>query len=93
MTRPEVSDSEISVKLADRQLKFLKNRAEQLGISEAEVIRWYIVSDMARAIDAERESKDREEGQFSLMGIINDGRVTDEDIEEVISEWSKSELP
>ena len=93
MAHPEVSDSEISIKLADRQLKFLENRAKELGISEAEVIRWYIVSDMARTADAERDLKRREEEPFSLMGIIRDGRITDKDIEEVISEWSKPELP
>ena len=92
MARPKVSDSEINVKLADQQLKFLDSKARELGISKEEVIRWYIVSDMSRAIDAEREHKTQEE-EFSLMGIIRDGRVTDKDIEEVIREWSKPELP
>ena len=55
MAHPEVSDYEISVKVASRQLEFLENRARELGISKEEMIRWYIVSDMIRAIDTERE--------------------------------------
>ena len=47
---------------------------------------------MAKSVDDEH-NKARERKPFSFMGIIHDGRVTDEDIEEVISEWSKSELP
>lgn len=90
MARPEASDSEISIKLADRQLRFLESRAKELGISEAEVIRWYIVPDMARTADAERDLKRREEEPFSLMGIIRDGRITDEDIEEVINGSTKT---
>lgn len=31
------------------------------------------------------------EGQFSLIGMISDGRLTDEDIDEVIDEWNKPE--
>ncbi len=93
VAHPEASNSEISVKLAGHQLKFLKNRAKELGISEEEVIRWYIVSDMARAIDAARDRETQENGQFSLMGIIRDCRITDKDIEEVIGEWNKPELP
>ena len=76
MARPEVSDYEISVKVASRQLEFLENRARELGISKEEMIRWYIVSDMIRAIDTEREHKSSESEQFSLMGIIRDGRIT-----------------
>ena len=85
MARAEVSDYEISVKVASRQLEFLENRARELGISKEEMIRWYIVSDMIRAIDTEREHKSSESEQFSLMGIIRDGRITDEDIEEVVA--------
>ena len=91
MAHPEVSDYEISVKVASRQLEFLESRAKELGISKEEVIRWYIVSDMVRAIDTECESSESE--QFSLMGIIRDGRITDEDIEEVVAEWNRTELP
>lgn len=90
MARPEASGSEISIRLADRQLRFLENRAKELGISEAEVIRWYIVSDMARVVDAERDPETREREPFSLMGIIRDGRITDEDIEEVINGSTKT---
>jgi len=83
MARPKVSDYEISVKVAGQQLEFLESRAKELGMSKEELIRWYIVSDMVRAIDTEREHKSSESEQFSLMGIIRDGRITDEDIEEV----------
>ena len=93
MAHSEVSDYEISVKLAGRQLEFLEDRSKELGISKEELIRWYIVSDMAKAIDVEREHEKPKKEQFSLMGITHDGRVTDEDIEEVVNEWSKSELP
>ena len=93
MAHPEVSDYEISVKVASRQLEFLENRARELGISKEEMIRWYIVSDMIRAIDTEREHKSSESEQFSLMGIIRDGRITDEDIEKVVAEWNRTELP
>lgn len=93
MVHSEVSDYEISLKLADRQLEFLEDRSKELGMSKEELIRWYIVSDMAKAIDAEREHKKSEKEQFSLMGIAHDGRVTDEDIEEVVNEWSKLESP
>ena len=93
MARAEVSDYEISVKVASRQLEFLENRARELGISKEEMIRWYIVSDMIRAIDTEREHKSSESEQFSLMGIIRDGRITDEDIEKVVAEWNRTELP
>lgn len=93
MAHSEVSNYEISVKVAGRQLEFLENRAKELGISKEEVIRWYIVSDMVRAIDTECEHKSSESEQFSLMGIIRDGRITDEDIEEVVAEWNRTESP
>ena len=87
MARPEVSVHEISVKVADRQFAFLENRAKELGVSKEELVKLYI----ARAIDAEREHKTSETKQFSLMGIVRDGRVTDAEIDEVIAEWSKTE--
>lgn len=93
MANPEVSNHEISVKVASRQLEFLESRAKELGISKEEVIRWYIVSDMVRAINTEREHKSSESKPFSLMGIIRDGRITDEDIEEVVAEWNRTESP
>lgn len=83
MARPKVSDYEISVKLADRQLEFLENKAEELGLSKEELVKLYI----EKAIDTEQE-----ENQFSLEGLCKGGTpITDEDIEEVINEWSKIE--
>jgi uncharacterized iron-regulated protein len=53
-------------------------------MSKEELAKLYI----AKAIDAERE-----ENQFSLEGLCKEGQpIADEDIEEVINEWSKIEL-
>lgn len=83
MARPEVSDHEISVKVAGRQLEFLENRAKELGISKEELVKLYI----AKVIDAERE-----QNQFSLEGFFKDGPpITKEVIDEVIDEWNKTE--
>ncbi len=41
----------------------------------------------------EREHRSSESKQFSLMGIIRDGRTADEDIEEVVAEWNRTESP
>lgn len=35
--------------------------------------------------------KKAEKKHFSIVGIVCDGRVTDEDIDEVINEWNKTE--
>ncbi len=43
--------------------------------------------------DTKREHKSSESKQFSLMGIICDGRITDEDIEEAVAEWNRTESP
>ncbi len=51
------------------------------------------IIDEAIADDTEREHKSSESKQFSLMGIIRDGRITDEDIEEVVAEWNRTESP
>ena len=93
MAHTEVTEYEINIKVVGQQLEFLESRAKELGISKEEVIRWYIVSDMVKTIDAERERKLPKNEQFSLMGIIRDGRITDEDIEEVTAEWNRTELP
>lgn len=93
MESSETLVQEVKVKLATRQIEFLKNRAKELGLSEEDVIRWYIISDMARIIDFEREQKVVDSETFSLFGLTSDGRVTDKDIEEVIDEWNKLKLP
>jgi len=83
MACSEVSDYEISVRLADRQLEFLKNKARELGISKEELVKLYIT----KAIDAEHE-----ENQLSLEGFFKDGPpITKEAIDEVIDEWNKTE--
>ncbi len=87
MASSETLNQEINVKLANRQIEFLENRAKELGLSKEDVIRWYIISDMIKAIDFEKGQKSSDSKPFSLFGLTSDGRVTDEDIEEVINEW------
>ncbi len=83
MARPEVSDYEISVKVASQQLEFLESRAKELGMSKEELVKLYIV----KAIDAECE-----ESQFSLEGFFKEGPpITKEIIDEVIAEWDRTE--
>lgn len=85
MARPEVSDYEISVKVAGQQLEFLESKAKELGISKEELVKLYL----AKAIDAERA-----ENQFSLEGFFKDGPpITKEIIDEVIAEWDRTESP
>jgi len=91
MAKPRASANEIRVKVVDRQLEFLENRAKELGLSsKAELLRWYIVSDMAKSI-GERESKGKR--RFSLRGITSGSTVTDEDLEEVKKIWESRPLP
>ena len=83
MAHPEVLDQKISVKVAGQQLEFLENRARELGVSKEELIKLYI----AKAIDAEREER-----QFSLEGRFKGGPpITKEVIDEIITEWDKTE--
>jgi hypothetical protein len=80
MARPEVMEYEINVKVAGKQLEFLESKAEELGISKEELAKLYI----EKAIDAESQKK-----RFSIMGIVSDGRITDEDIDKGIGEWNR----
>lgn len=81
MANPELLVLEVEVE--GSQLEFLESKAKELGVSKEELVKSYI----AKAIDAERE-----ENQFSLEGLSKEGPpITDEDIEEVIIEWSKIE--
>ena len=48
---PELVEHEITIKVADRQLEILENRAKELGLSKEELIKRYI----AEAIGAERQ--------------------------------------
>ncbi len=76
MARSGVLVKEIRLKVADRQLDFLGKRVEDLGLSSmAELLKWYIVSDMARVIDI----KSREKKRISLRGITDGNNLTDED--------------
>ena len=83
MAHQEVSNYEISVKVASRQLEFLESRAKELGMSKEELVKLYIV----KAIDAERSGS-----QFSLEGRFKGGPpITKEVIDEVIAEWDRTE--
>ena len=88
MSKPQASNHRVSVKVAERQYEFLEDRAKELGLSsKAELLRWYITTDMAKTIEIERfEGKSKKERVF-LEGVISDGRVTESDIEEVEKEW------
>ncbi len=77
MARTEAS--EISIKLSNGQLEFLKSKAKEIGITKEELAQRYIEG----AIEAER-------GRFSLKGRFNSGRgITYEEIQKVTKEWGK----
>lgn len=48
---PELVEHEITIKVADRQLEILENRARELGLSKEELIKRYI----AEAIGAKQQ--------------------------------------
>jgi hypothetical protein len=90
MTHPEASILEIKVE--GSQLEFLEKRGKELGLSKEELVKWYIVSDMAKIIDV-REKNRTKKKRFSLQGIVSAGTVTDEDIEEAKKIWQPKTLP
>ena len=94
MAKQHLSDHEIKIKVADRQLAFLENRANELGLpSKAELLMWYITNDMARVTYIELEQSKLKKERIYLEGIVSDGRVAEADIEEVEKEWEAPELP
>lgn len=83
MAHAEVTEYEISVKVASQQLEFLESRSKELGLSKEELIKLYIT----KAID-----KECEKSRFSLEGFFKDGPpIAKEIIDEVIAEWDKTE--
>ena len=42
MKMPELVEHEITIKVADRQLELLENRAKELGLSKEELVKRYI---------------------------------------------------
>ena len=92
MAKIDVLEREISIKLADQQWEFLENRTKELGISKEELVKWYIVSDMLKTIDAAKENKTKKK-RFSLQGIVSAGTVTDKDIEKAKKIWQPKILP
>jgi hypothetical protein len=92
MPKPQVSNHRVSVKIQERQYEFLEERAKELGLSsKAELLRWYITSDMAKFIEIEKSIGKSKEERVFLEGIISDGRVTESDIREVEKEWEMPE--
>lgn len=88
MAGPGISTKEIKLKVADRQLEFLEKRVKELGLSSmTELLKWYIVSDMARVIDTENRKKKR----ISLRGITDGNNLTDEDFKEAEKIWKVPE--
>ena len=93
MSGLQTSKHKVTIQVAERQIKFLENRAKELGLSsKADLIKWYIVSDMAKTTVDKSKQDNVEKKRISLEGIISDGRVTDEDIKEVEKEWEIPEL-
>lgn len=83
MAKAQTKGSEIRVKVADQQLEFLENRAKELGLSKAALVRWYIVNDMVKADQQVKKEP------LSLKGIFKGGGpIPEEDIDEVIKEWN-----
>lgn len=92
MSKPQVSNHRVIVKVEERQYEFLEDRVKELGLSsKAELLRWYIASDMAKVIETEKSIDKSKEERVFLEGIISDGRVTDLDIREVEKEWEMPE--
>ena len=90
-TKTQVLEHEINIKLPDRQWKFLENRTKELGISKEELVKWYIISDMLKTIDAAGKDKPGKK-RFSLQGIVSAGTVTEKDIEEAKQIWQPKTL-
>jgi len=90
-TKTQVLEHEINIKLPDRQWKFLENRTKELGISKEELVKWYIISDMLKTIDASGKDKSGKK-RFSLQGIVSAGTVTEKDIEEAKQIWQPKTL-
>jgi hypothetical protein len=92
MTRLNATNHRISVKIAEPQLEFLENRAKELGLSStSELLKWFLVREMDKFITGEQKQEKSDKKRISLRGIIRDGRVTYEDIEEVKREWEVAE--
>jgi len=52
MAKQQTLDGEIKLKVGDSELNFLENRTKELGLSsKEELLRWYIINDMAGIID------------------------------------------
>ena len=85
MAKTQLVEHEISVKLPDQQWKFWENRAKEL-------VKWYIINDMFKAIDTQGKKKSRGT-QFSLQGMVSAGTVTDKNIEESKKIWQPKTSP
>ena len=81
--------SVIEIELAGPQIDFLERKAKEIGISKEELVRLYILSDMLKISNSDTLENKSGKERISIKGMVHDGRVTDEDIEEVKKEWNK----
>jgi hypothetical protein len=81
--------SVLEIKLAGPQIDFLERKAKEIGISKEELVRLYILSDMLKISNSDTLENKSGKESISIKGMVRDGRVTDEDIEEVKKEWNK----
>ena len=92
MTEQKTANRRVSIEIAEPQLEFLENRAKELGLSStSELLKWFVIREMDKFITGEQKQKKPNKKRISLRGIIRDGRVTYEDIEEVKREWEVAE--
>ncbi|MBM3212935.1 hypothetical protein FJZ33_11990 [Candidatus Poribacteria bacterium] len=81
--------SVIEIKLAEPQMDFLEKKAKELGLSKEDLVKLYILSDMLKTSSTDTLENKPGKERISIKGMVRDGRVTDEDIEEVKREWNK----
>ncbi len=93
MAGSQTLNHEIRIKIADRQLEFLENRVKELGLSsKTELIKWYIITDMAKSTSADQKSEKYQKKRVSLRGIISGSTATDADFEEAKNIWKPKSL-
>jgi len=92
MTKIKEPSHRISVKVAEKQLKFLENRVNELGLSStAELLRWFIIREMDKfSISEKKQEKvpEQKESEFStaksLLKFAGTWAGGKEDAEKVI---------
>ena len=92
MAKIQESNHRISVKVAEPQLRFLENRAKELGLSStAELLRWFIIREMDKLYISEKKQEnvsEQKESEFStarsLLKFAGTWAGGKEDAEKVI---------